>query len=93
MLFHFRCLVGINSLGVPNIQVPCVINGCIIKFAKLDEGKIIGKVLDKFGSEILELEDGIRTSLVVAIAPDVSIILFGFLCTEVSLGCEESTSE
>jgi hypothetical protein len=31
--------------------------------------------------------------LVVTVAPDVSVVLFGFLCAKVSLGCEESTSE
>ncbi len=93
VFFQFRGLISIYGLGVPDVQVSGIVDCGIIKFAKLNGGKIVGKVFDFFGDEIFELQDGVRTRLVVAVAPDVSIVLFGFLCAKVWVGCEEGGSE
>jgi hypothetical protein len=93
VFFQFRSLISIYSLGVPDVQVSSIVDCGIVKLAKLNGSKIVGKVFDFFGDEIFELQDGVRTCLVVAVAPDVSIVLFGFLCTKVWVGCEESGSE
>jgi hypothetical protein len=93
VLFHFRGLISIYGLGVPDVQVSSIIDCGVIKLAKLNECKIVWKIFDFFGREIFELQDGVGTCLVVAVAPDVSIVLFRFLCAKVSVVCEESGSE
>ncbi len=93
VLFQFRGLISIYGLGVPDVQVSSIVDCGIVKFAKVNGSKIVGKVFDFFGYKIFELQDGVRTCLVVAVAPDVSIVLFGFLCAKVWVGCEESGSE